>query len=139
MREIKFRGKPIEDYGDTKWFYGNGIVNYEDKLAYIEAPGQGFVPVEWGTVSQYTGLKDKDSKEIYEGDIVKYLDGNEWSTESGYDCEEFNNHGAIFFDEECGRYDVTNKQGIGYDDLFDCGVDFEIIGNIYENPELVKN
>ncbi|MCC2443245.1 YopX family protein [Bacillus cereus] len=88
---------------------------------------------------QYTGLKDKNDKEIYEGDIVKYLDGNEWSTESGYDCEEFNNHGAIFFDEECGRYDVTNKQGIGYDDLFDCGVDFEIIGNIYENPELVKN
>ncbi|HFR4157292.1 hypothetical protein [Bacillus cereus] len=46
MREIKFRGMPIEDYGDTKWFYGNAIVNYDDKLAYIEASGQGFVPVK---------------------------------------------------------------------------------------------
>ncbi|ACH42287.1 YopX family protein [Bacillus paranthracis] len=90
-------------------------------------------------IMQYTGLKDKNDKEIYEGDIVRYLDGDEWSTESGYDCEEFDNHGVIFFDEECGRYDVTNKQGISYDDLFDCGVDFEIIGNIYENPELIKN
>ncbi|MBJ9983551.1 hypothetical protein IBT50_25420 [Bacillus sp. S70] len=87
---------------------------------------------------QYTGLTDAEGNKIYEGDIVQYLDGNEWSTESGYDCEEFDNHGAIFFDEECGRYDVKNKQGIGYDDLFDCGVDFKIIGNIYENPELLQ-
>lgn len=38
-REIKFRGKPIEDYGDTKWFFGSAVLNYEDKLAYIEAYG----------------------------------------------------------------------------------------------------
>ncbi|WP_200792855.1 hypothetical protein [Bacillus massilinigeriensis] len=59
-------------------------------------------------------------------------------TESGYDCEEFDNLGMIFFDEEFGRYDVTNKQGVGYDDLFDYGIDFEIAGNIYSHQELEK-
>ncbi|MGG0754947.1 hypothetical protein [Brevibacillus laterosporus] len=53
MREIKFRGKPIEDYGKITWFYGNAVLNYEDKLAYIEASGQSFVPVEWESVGQY--------------------------------------------------------------------------------------
>jgi hypothetical protein len=131
MRKIKFRAwhktdeKMYEVYGFSKnqWFL----------------KGKNFpMPPSAVVIQQYTGLTDTNEVEIFEGDIVKYLDGNEWSTESGYDCEEFDNLGIIFFDEECGRYDVTNKQGVGYDDLFDCGIDFEIVGNFYENPELVK-
>lgn len=57
MREVEFRGKPIKDYGDAKWFYGSAVVNYEDELVYIEAPGYGCVPIEWGTVGQYIGLR----------------------------------------------------------------------------------
>ncbi|WP_254456763.1 hypothetical protein [Brevibacillus sp. HD1.4A] len=45
MREIKFRGKPIEDYGDVKWFYGSATLDYEEKIAYIVSPSQGHVPV----------------------------------------------------------------------------------------------
>ncbi|MGX8234013.1 YopX family protein [Bacillus subtilis] len=125
MREIKFRGKPIEDYGDVKWFYGNAVINYDDKLAYIEAVRQGYVPVEWESIGQYTGLKDKNGQEIYEGDIV--VDGRENSAE-------------VVFDDGCFCV-------IGYlgdlrthplrDSLF-CGERFEVIGNIYENPELLE-
>ncbi|PRT05216.1 hypothetical protein C6352_26435 [Bacillus thuringiensis] len=137
MREIKFRAWDEIEKRMICW-YDRVFTKNNNSSMLCEYPLKN-ISESYVKYMQYTGLNDKNGKEIYEGDIVKYLDGNEWSTESGYDCEEFNNHGAIFFDEECGRYDVTNKQGIGYDDLFDCGVDFEIIGNIYENPELVKN
>ncbi|PGC72659.1 YopX family protein [Bacillus wiedmannii] len=124
MREIKFRGMPIEDYGDTKWFYGNAIVNYDDKLAYIEASGQGFVPVKWETVSQYTGLSDKNGEEIYEGDILEFS-GNVVAL------------GIVKYNENFATFQACNGNS-GW--LFgnESGTNIEILGNIYENPELLK-
>lgn len=74
---------------------------------------------------QYTGLKDKNGKEIYEGDIVKfseYYSGDHLYKES---------IGVIEWDQT----GYTEKLWIGYADQPDwC----EVIGNIYENPELLK-
>lgn len=88
-------------------------------------------------IRMFTGLKDKNQKEIYEGDIVLFEDVYDTSTEGGYSSEDFPNRGIIFYDEKHARFDVTNKEGLDYDDLFESGIDFEIVGNKYETPELI--
>ncbi|RBP89371.1 putative phage protein (TIGR01671 family) [Cytobacillus firmus] len=145
MREIKFRGKPLEDYGDIKWFFGSLISSNDDKLAYIEADYQGTVPVEWDSVGQYTGLKDKNGKEIYEGDILQReiigLRGYkivEQITEvifhNGGFCSKW--HKKFEFDKEGNKRKVHQEKYIF--DLPTYLEQFEIIGNIYENPELLE-
>ncbi|AMR06497.1 YopX family protein [Bacillus thuringiensis] len=74
---------------------------------------------------QYTGLKDKDGKEIYEGDIVRF---------SGY----VNAIGVIRYNERLGVYQAVYKNS-SWLICKESGVEQQVIGNIYENPELVKN
>jgi len=80
---------------------------------------------------QYTGRKDINDKEIFEGDIVSFDDCT--STESGY-CER----GCIGVVEWCNEtvsFEVSNRLSAeSYEVLDEC----VIIGNIYENPELLK-
>lgn len=80
---------------------------------------------------QYTGRKDINDKEIFEGDIVSFDDCT--STESGY-CER----GCIGVVEWCNEtvsFEVSNRLSAeSYEVLDECVV----IGNIYENPELLE-
>lgn len=123
MREIKFRGKPIEDYGRTKWFYGNLMLSHEDKLAYIESTYQGAVPVEWDSVGQYTGFHDKHSKEIYEGDAVEGIHRHfEWKQKE-----------KVFFLNGCFMIGNWNAH-----EFFNRFQHINVIGNIYENLELLE-
>ena len=72
---------------------------------------------------EYTGLKDKNGKEIYEGDILKH--DNCWLATVGFDC------GAFYWQAQCYKLEAQDWQDATYRD-------FEVIGNIYENPELLE-
>lgn len=89
-------------------------------------------------VMQYSGLTDKNGREIYEGDVVRFFDtvikGNESCT--NYDDEIVNGQ-IIWDDERCG-WAITNRISIENEDFFEqLSDEAEIIGNIYENPELI--
>lgn len=75
-------------------------------------------------IEQYTGLKDKDGKEIYEGDIVEF--GLSGRAERGY----------VAYADEYASFEVYSKRDFIFGCLF--GHAGKVIGNIHENPELLE-
>lgn len=129
MREIKFRGFSIYS---NKWYYGS-LVNPGEGyyiLEHVENNTYKYDKVDKDSIGQYTGLKDKDGKEIYEGDILKYK-RNDISEENF----------KLYWNEENSAFYMQN---ILYPNDDDIAVkyyrieNFEIIGNIFENKELLK-
>lgn len=76
------------------------------------------------TVGDFTGLCDKDGKKIFEGDIVK-------------DCE--NGIYVVVYDHEFMRFAFLQEKIAWGMECFDSICDFEVIGNIYDNPELLED
>ena len=98
---------------------------------------------QYAPLMQYTGLKDKNGKEIYEGDIIKFsnhvdevyeeigvvdFDLSECGYKATYKTREFNNIMGYYGRTNC-IYLINNKE-------YEC--EYEVIGNIYENPELLE-
>ena len=117
MREIKFRGKRVDN---GEWVYG-GIIFIDGCKPHIFC-NYGSIEVDPATVGQYTGLKDNNGREIWEGDIV------EWEN----------------------LMQTKIRSVIAYQERMFCFVDahnnpqeiwcysFTKIGNIHDNPELLK-
>lgn len=128
MRDITFRGFNKEN---KKWVYGNLIEDIELGYCIRTFPEGLFkykdIPIDPESIGQFTGLKDRNRKDIYEGD--KYIDS-------------WNNIEIIEF----SIIKQSNIVGHGNrEELIYCGFNLkyvpdnlEIIGNIYENPELME-
>ena len=82
-------------------------------------------------VMQFTGLHDKNGKEIYEGDILKFID---WDKDHEDECP---NIGAIFYDKDIMRFDLSNRNDVEIESIY-FDTETEVIGNIYETPELLN-
>ena len=134
-REIKFRAWDSKyECMDYNFFISNlgGVFGEPEK--YYDTPNMEIDEAQSLTVMQYTGLKDKNGKELYEGDICKcnYFNGSKVKQHN--EVVEFKN----------GQFELTwtiNKlfKSFRSRSCFHGHPDaFEIIGNIYENPELLK-
>ena len=133
MREIKFRAKMIDS---DEWVYGGGVwifKEHEFKTALFGEDIYGHPIlhiIKSETIGGFTGLHDKNDKEIWEGDIVKY-----WRSPICRDeISDVKYINPQHLETETGFWPFINFNGglVNTDSI-------EVIGNIYENPELIEN
>lgn len=162
-REIKFRGKGIEEYDKDKWYYGSYFkydeINYfclddgsrteeiNEKLKnnikhkiIFEMQGDlnmenhiKLADVNPETVGQYTGLHDKNGKEIYEEDVVKITNKNSKVIPIKPLIAQI-----VWSEEYLAYILITTSVKDAFENLGDyIDYDIEVIGNVFDNPELL--
>lgn len=140
MRNIKFRGKSRDD----EWVYGSLVIDTDSKYKIVNRGSMlGDVNVIPYTVGQFTGLHDRNGTEIYEGDLIM---------NTALDITHFKNVDYIIFMFRKDRAafctastvdlkimpDFDNWQTLNPTWWTTYGKKYEVMGNIYDNPELFK-
>lgn len=122
MREIKFRGMSVHELASgNRWLYGNVCIG---EYSYIED-----MPVDEKTVGQYTGLKDKNGKEIFEGDIIQQNYRDVYNQKQAFTGEVVYAD-CVYWLKNSDEYTFLYDEHRIYDSV--------VIGNIHENPELLE-
>ncbi len=129
MRTIKFRGK--DNHGT--WRYGYLVILDDNPAIYFQVGNGEVKRMDWvyvkpESVGQFTGLHDKDGKEIYEGDVIEAI--TPYGEPTTY--RVIYNERTASFRAECHSWQCyINPIWIN-----ECG--FSVIGNIHDNPELMN-
>lgn len=132
MRELKFRAWDAESecYIDEKdWA---GITPEGQNIWIVEEEEVSVLPIlgEF-IIEQYTGLKDKNGKEIYEGDIVEEkIDTGDYDIDGTYRYK-------VVWDDDMLCWSLDPNATSIHKDLWECNQSIKVIGNIHENPELL--
>ena len=128
-REILFRGKRIDNGEWVEGYFVNlWLMHYQKHQPIITDNNAVSYDVDPPTVGQYTGLTDKNGKKIFEGDIVAIERG--WNETVKY---------HVFFDPQICGFIGDSINYIGFTTFGDDGINMEVIGNIHDNPELLKD
>lgn len=124
MREILFRGKDFSGVLSHSWIFGSLDTTEKEypSIIYLDRFGNRCrIFVNPKTVGQYTGLTDKNGKKIFENDIVKIKGKTRY----------------IFYGSSGFRHTNYGEYADTLEKVFTV-VDCEVIGNIYDNPELLE-
>ena len=155
MREILFRAKPCYRGGKiTPWVYGTFRYLWQRRIT-SEATDNGRLEERhdkgcidgWSglesevlcdTLGQFTGLYDKKHNRIFEGDIVECVSWNEYFSKDGQPMEAFRRR--MYVDFRNGGFKMVEPMPEPMkDNEWDiiCNGDIQVIGNIYDNPEMI--
>lgn len=131
MRTILFRGKMLKSgawiEGDLRQYPSGAVAIKDNSFCHI-------IEVDPASVCQYTGLKDKNGKKIFEGDIVE---------QSWFDCVEPIDDSVgevVYCENDCSFsvMDANKKEIVPLGRCHSYHWEVDVIGNIHDNPELME-
>lgn len=142
MRTLKCRvldkTRNILCYGISNFQFG--FLDNQQVIKYVDLPGEPngyFLNSGEFVIQQFTGLKDKNNKDIFEGDILKVKTYDGWFDNVGYHYNSI-----VFYDEKSAAYRHGFNPKLGgslfMEDSQTKILDIEVIGNVFENDNLIK-